>query len=106
MTDGATGGSPLIGREEMRERVRHAVATEKFMLRLGWLVLALAVTSLAVTAALWLHGDITMEQALAAVFGVIITGILSGAAAYASGINIGLGASRLVLAMEPEEEQE
>ena len=37
---------------------------------------------------------------------MIVTGILSGAAAYASGINIGLGASRLVLAMEAEEEQE
>jgi len=106
MTDGAADEGALISREEMRERVRHAVATEKFMLRLGWLVLALAVTSLAVTAALWLHGDITMEQALAAIFGVIVTGILSGAAAYASGINIGLGASRLVLAMEAEEEQE
>jgi len=52
MTDGAADEGALISREEMRERVRHAVATEKFMLRLGWLVLALAVTSLAVTAAL------------------------------------------------------
>ncbi len=47
-----------------------------------------------------------MEQTLAAVFGVIITGILSGAAASASGINVVPGASGLVLAMEAEEEQE
>ena len=108
MTDGARRARRPADQPGARcaSACEHAVATEKFMLRLGWLVLALAVTSLAVTAALWLHGDITMEQALAAIFGVIITGILSGAAAYASGINVGLGASRLVLAMEAEEEQE
>jgi hypothetical protein len=104
MSDGATGEGPLISRGETRERVEHAVATEKSMLRPGWLVLALAVTSLAVTAALWMHGDITLEQALAAIFGVIITGILSGAAAYAADTNVGLAASRLVLALEAEEE--
>jgi hypothetical protein len=103
MEEGARGSAALISQADMRSRVEHAVATEKFMLRLGWLVLALALTSLAVTVVLWLHGDITGEQTLAAVFGVIITGILSGAAAYTSGINIGLGASRLVLAMETEE---
>jgi hypothetical protein len=102
---GETGGSqPLVGRGEMRERVRHALSTERFMLRLGWLVLALAIAGLAVTAALWLRGDITVEQALAAIFGVIISGILSGAATYAAGINIGLGACRLVLALTAEEE--
>jgi hypothetical protein len=103
MGEDPSGEEPLISRDQMGRRVEHAIATEKFLLRLGWLVLALAVTSLVVTAVLWLDGDITMEQALAAIFGVIITGILSGAAAYASGINIGLGASRLVLAMKTEE---
>jgi hypothetical protein len=94
---------PLISRAEMHERVEHAKSTERFLLRLGWLVLALGVTSLVITGVLLIHGDITMEQALATVFGVIISGILSGAAAYSSGTNIGLGASRLVLALGPEE---
>jgi hypothetical protein len=99
---GAGAEPPLISRDEMHARVLHALATERFMLRLGWIVLALAVAGLAVTAGLWLHGDISMEQALAAIFGVIITGILSGAAAYSSGINVGLGASRLLLAMRDD----
>ena len=103
MDEGTGGARPLINRAEMRDRVEHAVATEKFMMRLGWIVLFLAVTSLAVAVGLWLHGDLTPEQALAAIFGVIISGILSGAAAYSSGVNVGLGASRLVLAMEPDE---
>ena len=34
---------------------------------------------------------------------MIITSILSGAAAYSSGINMRLGASRLVLAMRKDE---
>jgi hypothetical protein len=103
MEQEAGGPKPLISRAEMRKRVEHAISTERFMLRLGWLVLAFGITSLVVTGALLLHSDITVEQALAAVFGVIISGILSGAAAYSSGINIGLGASRLVLALGPEE---
>jgi hypothetical protein len=101
MSEHADDAAP-ISRAEMRDRVAHAVATERFMCRLGWLVLALAVTGLVVTVVLWLHEDIGVEQALAAVFGVIITGILSGAAAYSSGVNIGLGASRLSLAMEDQ----
>jgi hypothetical protein len=104
MEQGAGGSEPPISRSEMHKRVEHAISTERFLLRLGWLVLALGITSLVVTGALLVHGDITMEQALAAVFGVVISGILSGAAAYGSGINIGLGASRLVLALEPEED--
>ena len=88
----------------MRDRVLHAVATERFMMRLGWIVLFLAIGSLAVTVVLWLRGDITLEQALAAIFGVIITGILSGAAAYSSGVNVGLGASRLVLTLQEDED--
>jgi hypothetical protein len=105
MKRGADGSEPLISRAEMRERVEHAKTTERFLLRLGWLVLALGITSLVVTGVLLLHGDITMEQALATVFGVIISGILSGAAAYSSGTNIGLGASRLVLSLGPEEQE-
>lgn len=89
----------------MVRRVEHAVSTERFMTRLGWIVLFLAVAGLVITVAFWLLGDITMEQALAAIFGVIITGILSGAAAYSSGINVGLGASRLALAMEQAKEE-
>jgi hypothetical protein len=93
----------LITHQEMRERVEHAVAIGTFMRRLGWIVLFLAVASLIVTVVLWLLGDISFEQALATIFGVIISSILSGAAAYSSGVNIGLGASRLSLAMEKDE---
>ena len=93
----------LISRQEMQDGVEHALATATFMRRLGWIVLFLAVASLIVTVVLWLHGDISFEQALASIFGVIITSILSGAAAYSSGVNIGLGASRLLLAMEKNE---
>jgi hypothetical protein len=93
----------LISRQEMLVRVEQALAVGRFMRRLGWIVLFLATASLIVTVVLWLHGDISIEQALASIFGVIITSILAGAAAYSSGINMGLGASRLVLAMEKDE---
>jgi hypothetical protein len=93
----------LISHQAMHDRVERAFATWRFMTRLGWIVLSLAVTGLLVTIVLWLHGDITLEQTMASAFGVIISSILSGAASYSSGINIGLGASRLALALEKDE---
>ena len=104
MGEDEQGTAPSISRAELYGRVRHAMATERFMRRLGWIVLALAVVSLSVTVAMWLLGEISVEQALATIFGVIISSILSGAAAYSSGVNVGLGAMRLLLAVRDDED--
>jgi hypothetical protein len=70
--------------------------------RLGWLVLMLGVIGLGAIALQWLLGDLTAERALAAAGGTTLATILSGAAAYGSGTNIGLSAARLAAQFAPD----
>jgi hypothetical protein len=81
--------------EEIDERVEHGLIVERVLTRLGWLVLMLGVIGLGTIALQWLWGDLTAEKALAAAGGTALATILSGAAAYGSGTNIGLSAARL-----------
>ena len=91
--------------EQMRARVRRGLATERNLLRIGRFVLGLAVVGVAGTVVMWVLGQISVDQALAAIFGVTISSVLSGAAAYGSGINVGLAASRLATSLPREEEE-
>jgi len=92
--------------EEMKTRVRRGFLTERNLLRLGWFILGLAVAGLVTVLVLWFVGEIGVDQALAAIFGVIISSILSGAATYGSGINVGLAAARLATSLPREGEEE
>jgi hypothetical protein len=91
--------------EQMKARVRRALSVERMLLRLGWFILALAVAGLVTVVALWASGEIDVDQALAGIFGVVISTILSGTATYGSGINVGLGAARLATNLPPENEE-
>jgi hypothetical protein len=86
---------------EIDERVEHALMVERVLTRLGWLVLMLGVIGLGAIASQWLLGDLTAEKALAAAGGTTLATILSGAAAYGSGTNIGLSAARLAAQFAP-----
>jgi hypothetical protein len=88
--------------EQMKARVRRGFLTERNLLRLAWFILGLAVASLLTVIVLWLTGEISIDQFLAAVFGVIMSSILSGAATYGSGVNVGLAAARLATNLPPE----
>lgn len=79
-------------------KVEHARQVERAMLWLGWSVAALGVVGVAAFSVLWALGDIDVEQAVGAILGTALAAILSGASAYGSGVNVGLGAERLELA--------
>jgi hypothetical protein len=51
-----------------------------------------------VYAVLWGLGDLSTEQAISLILGTCLATILSGATAYGSGTNVGLGAERLEIA--------
>jgi hypothetical protein len=91
--------------EQLRARVRRGFLTERNLLRLGWFILGIAIAGLVTVLALWVLGEIGVDQMLAAVFGVIISSILSGAATYGSGINVGLAAARLATNLPREDEE-
>ena len=88
--------------EQMKARIRRGFLTERNLLRLAWLILGLAIAGLVTVAALWLAGRDQHRPVPRRGFGVIMSSILSGAATYGSGINVGLAAARLATNLPPE----
>jgi hypothetical protein len=81
-----------------RVKIDHARQVERVLQLLGWSVAVLATMSLVGFVALWMAGRLTGGQAVGASLATIVGSILSGATAYGSGVNVGLGAERLELA--------
>jgi hypothetical protein len=79
-------------------KVEHAREVEGFLLRLGWSVAVLGLVGVAIYAVLWGLGDLNIDQAVSLILGTCLATILSGATAYGSGTNVGLGAERLEIA--------
>ena len=82
------------------EKAEHARQVEKALHWLGWLVAAVGVAGMAVFAGFWAAGDLNAEQGVSLVLGTTLATVLSGATAYGAGVNIGLGAERLMLAAQ------
>jgi cation transporter-like permease len=79
-------------------KVERAREVEQVLQRLGWSVVVLGVIGVATFAVLWAVGQLSAEQGVSLILGTALAVILSGATAYAAGVNIGLGAERLELA--------
>lgn len=79
-------------------KVEHAREVERILQLLGWSVAALGLAGVIVFAVLWVLGDLSAEQGLSLILGTSLATVLSGATAYGSGVNVGLGAERLELA--------
>jgi hypothetical protein len=86
------------GQARIAAKVEHARGVEEFLQRLGWSVAVLGVVGVAAFSVLWATGELDVEQAVSLILGTALAVILSGAAAYGSGVNVGLGAERLELA--------
>ena len=80
-------------------KVEHARKVGHVLQWLGWSVICLGVVGIAAFSVLWAIGEVDVEQALGLILGTALASILSGAAAYGSGVNLGLGAERLDLAV-------
>jgi flagellar motor component MotA len=81
-------------------KVRHAREVEGVLQWLGWSVAALGVIGVAVFGVMWGIGGLDAEQAVGLILGTCLATVLSGATAYGSGVNVGLGAERLEIAAE------
>jgi hypothetical protein len=84
--------------DRISAKVAHARTVENVLLWLGWSVAVLGVIGVAVFAALWAVGELSLDQGISLILGTALATILSGATAYGSGVNVGLGAERLELA--------
>jgi hypothetical protein len=86
-------------------KVEHARVVEGIMQQLGWSVAVLGMAGVVVFAVLWAVGELNVEQGISLILGTSLATILSGATAYGSGVNVGLGAERLELAARGAEPQ-
>lgn len=84
-------------------KVEHARKVGHVLQWLGWSVICLGVVGIAAFSVLWAIDDVDIEQALGLILGTALASILSGAAAYGSGVSVGLGAERLNLAAPAQE---
>jgi hypothetical protein len=79
-------------------KVEHARVVEGILQRLGWSVAVLGMAGVVVFAVFWALGELSAEQGVSLILGTSLATTLSGATAYGSGVNVGLGAERLELA--------
>jgi hypothetical protein len=79
-------------------KVEHARGVERILQLLGWSVAVLGLAGVIVFTILWTLGDLNAEQGISLILGTSLATVLSGATAYGSGVNVGLGAERLELA--------
>jgi hypothetical protein len=79
-------------------KVEHALEVERVLRWLGWSVGALGITGVVGFIILWVIGEIDVDQGISLILGTALATILSGATAYGSGVNVGLGAARLDIA--------
>lgn len=96
-----SGGAevPAEHRAVITGKIQHARKVGHVLQWLGWSLICLGVVGIAAFSVLWATGDVDAEQALGLILGTALASILSGAAAYGSGVNLGLGAERLDLAI-------
>jgi hypothetical protein len=80
-------------------KVEHARQVEGILQWLGWSVALLGLVGIVVFAVLWVAGQLGAEQAIGLILGTALATIMSGATVYGSGVNVGLGAERLDLAV-------
>jgi hypothetical protein len=86
--------------DRISAKVAHARQVGGFLQWTGWSVGALGVAGVVVFIALWVVGELDIDQGISLILGTALATILSGATAYGSGVNVGLGAERLELAAE------
>jgi len=84
-------------------KAAHGRRTAEWMLRLGWVVLAIGVLALLGTILFWATGDLNEEDALRNLSAVLLGTILTGAATYGTGVNLSMNADRLDLALRADE---
>ena len=85
--------------EGLCRRVVEARETERFLRRLGFAVFGVGVACLVAVFVSTVVGWTDVEQAVVLVVGSLLATVVSGTTPYAAGVNMGLAAGRLELAI-------
>jgi hypothetical protein len=84
-----------FGPDDVEARIAHAFKVERFLVNLGYFVAVVGVLAIAWEIVRALLGSTDWSRALVSSFAILAATVLSGAAAYGSGTNVGLAAARL-----------
>lgn len=84
-----------FGPDDVQGRIAHGFAVERLLVRLGYFVAVVGVLAIIWTIGGALIGNEEWSRAVVTSFGILAATVLSGAAAYGSGTNVGLAAARL-----------
>ncbi|HQR78987.1 MAG TPA: hypothetical protein PLT68_02080 [Actinomycetota bacterium] len=81
--------------DDYEGRIRHALKVERTLVNLGYLVAVIGMLAIVLEVGSAVVGQASWSRVLVTSFGILAATVLSGAAAYASGTNVGLAAVRL-----------
>jgi hypothetical protein len=81
--------------EQIEARIAHALKVERVLLWLGWIVAVVGALAILWQVGAAILGATSWSRAVVTSFGILAATVLSGATAYGSGTNVGLGAARL-----------
>lgn len=81
--------------EDIPRRIARAEFAERLLIRLGWVVVAAGALAIVAEAVGMASGADDVTDGLVTIGGLVLGVILAGAAAFGSGVNIGLNLERL-----------
>ncbi len=92
-----TGGDAPASapREDTARRIARAELAERILIRLGWVVLVVGVIAVVAEVVAIASGFDDVADGVVTIAGIVLGVILVGAAAFGSGVNIGINLERL-----------
>lgn len=91
-------------RDETARRIARGEMAERLLIRLGWVVVAAGVVAIGAQVVAIATGLDDVTDGIVTIGGLVLGVILAGAAAFGSGVNIGINLERL-RAAQPEDDR-
>ncbi len=86
---------PAPPHADTASRIARAELAERLLIRLGWAVLVIGVVAVVAEMAAIVAGADDLSDGVVTISGILLGVILAGAAAFGSGVNIGINLERL-----------
>lgn len=90
-------------RDHTARRIARGEMAERLLIRLGWVVVAAGVVAIAAQVVAIATGVDDAAEGIVTIGGLVLGVILAGAAAFGSGVNIGINLERLRTALDEDE---
>lgn len=89
--------------DDTARRIARGETAERLLIRLGWVVVAAGVVAIAAQVVAIATGADDLVEGIVTIGGLVLGVILAGAAAFGSGVNIGINLERLRTALDEDD---